>query len=87
LKKGIVTWSADHYKAIALYAKRNELRMSLSVYPKANFVDKNGKQITKDIMDLMLEYRTNKLEEDRERRRKKQEEENQKPWTERRKLK
>ncbi len=67
------TWSRDHYKAIDSYAKRNELRMALSSWPIANFIDKDGKTIQVDVKTLMADYWTVKSEEEREKRLKKRE--------------
>jgi hypothetical protein len=79
----MASWQKKHYEAMADYAKRNELRLAMGRYPNAQFIDKDGKQITKHINDLLVEHETSKKDSDRERRRVKIEEENRKPWHER----
>lgn len=77
------TWQKKHYQAIEHYAKSNGLKMMMSRFPKAQFLDKNGVTVTKDINDLLVNFSTSQKEENQERKRLKNEEENRKPWTER----
>ena len=77
------SWTSEHYKAIANWAKRNDLRIAMGSYPNAQFLTKDGESKSWDISELVKEYQTNKKDEARERRRLKVEEENRKPWHER----
>lgn len=77
------TWQKRHYEAIADYAKKNGYRMAMGRFPNAQFVDKNGEQITKHINDILVEYQISKNDEAKERKRLKNEEERNKPWQER----
>ncbi len=81
-----MAWTQLHYKAIGLYAKQNNLKVALGSFPIARFVDKDGKEIAKNIQHLMIAYQTNKKEETKERKRLKVVEEKSKPWQARSKL-
>lgn len=77
------SWTGEHYKAIANYAKQHDYKIAMGSYPIARFIDQDGKEVTAEISKLVQEYHTNKKDEAKERRRIKQEEENRKPWHER----
>lgn len=77
------SWTKEHYQAMDYWAKRNGLKIAMGSHPTARFIDKDGKEKTYQIGELVREYTTQKAEEKKEHRRLKQEEERNKQWARR----